>query len=162
MRHFYTYFRAVLDRNDMGLLRDTRCFTQVTGDGDEIRLFLQHPEEETHTITMDFNPVSRTMDTIANNWIPPWLVRELERDMTTAAVLAIAAIADLNNARILTPVVGPSTPPFGGYDSPRTVMRDDEEIDDLVLDFIECRGCRHNLGNQEAHYGGCLPTPASP
>lgn len=160
MMHFYTHFRAVLDRNDMGLLQDTRCFTQV--DGDEIRLFLQHPEDETRTSVMEFNAASQTMDMVANNWMPPWLVRELERDMTAAALLALAAMADLNNARILTPHMGPATPPFGGYDSPRTIAGEGEELDELVLDSVDCRGCRYGMGNQQAHYGGCLPTPRSP
>lgn len=161
MRHFYPNFRAVLDRNDMDLLRETRCFTQVTGDGDEIRLFLQHPDDETATCVMEFNNMSQTMDMIENNWMPRWLVRELERDMTTAARLSLATIADLNNARIMTPNNGPSTPPFGEFGSPSTIAREGEDLDELVLDS-DCRGCRYNLGNQQAHYGGCMTTPASP
>jgi hypothetical protein len=152
MMHFYPNFRNVLDRNDMALLRDATCFTQV--DGDEIRLFLQHPEDETSTCVMEFNDVSRTMDMVENNWMPQWLVRELERDMTIAVRLSLVTIADLNNARIMTPNHGPSTPPFGEFGSPSTIAGDGEEIDELALD---CRGCRYNLGNQQAHYGGCMP-----
>ena len=141
----------------MDLLRDTRV--RVQGNGDDIQLFLQHPDDDTRNSLMEFNPVSQTMDMVANNWFPPWLVLELERDMTAAALLAIETAADLNNARILSPQMGPTTPPFG-YDSPRTIVGEGEEMPSFILP--DCRGCRDNLANQQAHYGGCIQFDEDP
>lgn len=161
MNAFYRAFRNTLDESVMDTLRDTRIL--LTHDDDtDIRLFLQHPDDETRNSLMEFNPASQTMDMVANNWLPPWLVLELERDMTAAYRLAIETAADLNNARILTPTLGPASPPFGGHDSPRTIVGEGEGEDMLEFVLSECRGCRDHLANQQAHYGGCIQFDEDP
>jgi hypothetical protein len=75
--------------------------------------------------------------------------------MTRALHNTIRTLAELNDARILTPVLEPTTPPFG-YDSPRTIVGEGEEMPSFNLNNGYCLGCREGLANQLAHYDGCL------
>lgn len=151
MANYTRLLRTILDNSPMETMQDARCMS-VRLNEHLVQFQIQHPDNPDRGVHIDIitSETGNINSSISfNNWLPSWLLAEIREE------LILAFEDDTNRIDALSVSdddIGEN--PVEPFDSPRTIATGEDPSNPIV-----CWACESRLGNQQAHYGGCIEHP---